>query len=142
MSQYWRESLRSGVIESVTSRKIRVQSPVECVMNSIGFAPSPPWNPSQTRLARGSSAARKRTNLTKRDMKLRLSFRRESEEYAFRMQFTHSRQTADSSRQKLALRNDHLRAVITDSPLRNSSSNPSRCTGRRPDRRSRYTSAW
>src|SRR5580692_4438636 len=63
MSQYWRVSFRSGVIASVVSRKISVQSPVECVMNSIGFAPSPAWKPSQSSLARGTRAARKTTGL-------------------------------------------------------------------------------
>src|SRR5580692_2960920 len=63
MSQYWRVSFRSGVIASVVSKKISVQSPVECVMNSIGFAPSPAWKPSQSSLARGTRAARKTTGL-------------------------------------------------------------------------------
>ena len=43
ISQYWRVSLRSGVMESVISRKVRVQSPVVWVIASMGFAPRPPW---------------------------------------------------------------------------------------------------
>jgi len=41
ISQYWRVSLRRGVMERVMRRKVSVQSPVEWVMNSIGLAPRP-----------------------------------------------------------------------------------------------------
>ena len=40
ISQYCRVSFRSGVTDSVISRKVSVQSPVECVMASMGLAPS------------------------------------------------------------------------------------------------------
>ena len=34
---------RSGVMASVITRKRIAQSPVKCVMNSIGFAVRSPW---------------------------------------------------------------------------------------------------
>ena len=39
MSQSWPVSLRNGVMASVTSRSLSVQSPVEWVMASMGLAP-------------------------------------------------------------------------------------------------------
>ena len=42
MSQYWCVSFRSGVMESVISRNVSVQSPVLWVIFSMGFAPNPP----------------------------------------------------------------------------------------------------
>src|SRR6267154_1152796 len=58
ISQYCFVSLRNGVIESVVRTRINVQSPVECVMTSMGLAPSPSWKNLQTRRSSGTSAAR------------------------------------------------------------------------------------
>src|SRR3954464_7898360 len=69
-------SFRSGVIERVMSRKRSVQSPVTCVIFSIGFAPSPapqvvisngarPKNPQRSQ-AKGISEARNTPTLAMR----------------------------------------------------------------------------
>ena len=39
ISQNCRVSWRSGVTDNVISRKVSVQSPVKCVMASMGLAP-------------------------------------------------------------------------------------------------------
>src|SRR5438552_19195554 len=49
-----RSSLRSGVMASVITRKRRVQSPVQCVMNSIGFALRSCWYAFQPSTASGT----------------------------------------------------------------------------------------
>ena len=66
ISQYWRVSRRSGVMDSVARIKIRVQSPVEWVMTSMGFAPRPSWKPFHARRPSGISAAGKTTNFRMR----------------------------------------------------------------------------
>src|SRR5215467_2135551 len=71
-------SFRTGVTDRVMRRKRSVQSPVVCVIFSIGFAPKPaphvvmskgvePKNP-QSRQPRGASAATKTTTLIQRIM--------------------------------------------------------------------------
>src|ERR1700732_3298351 len=57
---------RSGVIDNVTHRPISAHVPVECVMNSTGFAPSSSWKPNQARCASGSRHARKIGGLSHR----------------------------------------------------------------------------
>src|ERR1700733_15421296 len=66
ISQYWRGSRRSGGMDSVARIKIRVQSPVEWVMTSMGFAPRPSWKPFHARRPSGISAAGKTTNFRMR----------------------------------------------------------------------------
>jgi hypothetical protein len=59
ISQYWRVIRRSGVIARVVRTRISVQSPVECVMTSMGLAPRPSCSAFQTSRPSGTSAARK-----------------------------------------------------------------------------------
>src|SRR5579863_1439235 len=66
ISQSCPVNFRSGVILKVTNRKVKVQSPVEWVMTSIGLAPSLwlyAFHPSR---ASGPRHARKTTGLNQR----------------------------------------------------------------------------
>src|SRR5579864_7490967 len=73
MSQYCRVSFRTGVTDNVINKKVRVQSPVVCVIFSIGLAPSSAWKPCHTRLASGTRHAKKITGLSQRGMNMQHS---------------------------------------------------------------------
>src|SRR4029077_18824002 len=66
ISQFCFRIRRNGVIDNVTQRPTSAHVPVECVMNSTGFAPSSSWKPNQTRCASGSRHARKIGGLSHR----------------------------------------------------------------------------